>query len=489
MVLRAVVHRAAGLCCFILALASWGFSSPAGSAPDGDYHLATIWCGGGEHSAICERPDGPLTAPLVPRSLLRYSGPLGHFCFVGSPGASAGCLLDIDANVAAQLDSAGRFNEALTQSPFSRVMNVFVGRDIESSVLRMRLFNVVLLASSLLLLQALVRESVGALLLTWVAIASPLGLYFVASAHPQSWVFISLPSAMVLLHSGLSFDDRLTSSWNRAGRVGMGIVLIAIAVAVRPTDTVLFAMVATVASSGSRWRRVWVQTPGLAVLVAIVGAMGSYLMIRLRFGGVTELWAHAESTSSFDAIWRGVTFSVPSAVLDVVGGGGALGSSDVPMYAIAPLFGATGAVALLLAAKPRADRWFVSTCGLLAVLPVAWLMRIAPIGIGGRYVWVLAAIALTYYFLECRPGGVVIAEMPRGARRVIVASAGLANAFALHAHIRRYVTGSDVVGWNLNRDAEWWWPFGPAPMTTWLLGSAAFALAAGLVMLPPRRDA
>ena len=45
------------------------------------------------------------------------------------------------------------------------------------------------------------------------------------------------------------------------------------------------------------------------------------------------------------------------------------------------------------------------------------------------------------------------------------------------------------MGWNLNRDAEWWWPSGPAPMTTWLLGSAAFALAAGLLVLPERRPA
>jgi hypothetical protein len=52
-----------------------------------------------------------------------------------------------------------------------------------------------------------------------------------------------------------------------------------------------------------------------------------------------------------------------------------------------------------------------------------------------------------------------------------------AQAFALHFAMRRYITGSDVVDWNLNKNIEWWWSFMPSPMTSWAIGSLGFAIA------------
>jgi hypothetical protein len=49
---------------------------------------------------------------------------------------------------------------------------------------------------------------------------------------------------------------------------------------------------------------------------------------------------------------------------------------------------------------------------------------------------------------------------------------------ALHTNMRRYVTGNDVHGWNLNRDTEWFWSGAPTPVMVWALGSAAFAALA-----------
>lgn len=205
-----------------------------------------------------------------------------------------------------------------------------------------------------------------------------------------------------------------------------------------------------------------------------------------RVGGLDGLTAQL-SIGDGDGAWRRLVGDAAGALRDLVAGGNALGSSDVPMPPIVGLLGAVAVGTAMAAAHVRMTRTAWATFGVLVGLVAFLPWRLGDIGVSGRYVWVLAAIALTYYFLECRPGGLEVAAMSRAARRVIVAAAGLANAFALHAHIRRYVTGSDVVGWNLNRGAEWWWPFGPAPMTTWLLGSVAFAVAAGLVMFPARR--
>lgn len=62
------------------------------------------------------------------------------------------------------------------------------------------------------------------------------------------------------------------------------------------------------------------------------------------------------------------------------------------------------------------------------------------------------------------------------------------NSAALHANIRRYVTGQDVVTFNLGQTAEWWWSFGPSPMETWAVGSLGFSIAAFTMFLVRERN-
>jgi hypothetical protein len=47
---------------------------------------------------------------------------------------------------------------------------------------------------------------------------------------------------------------------------------------------------------------------------------------------------------------------------------------------------------------------------------------------------------------------------------------------ALHTNIRRYVTGLDVNGVNLDASPEWWWDVPFTPMAVWFVGSVAFGL-------------
>jgi hypothetical protein len=60
---------------------------------------------------------------------------------------------------------------------------------------------------------------------------------------------------------------------------------------------------------------------------------------------------------------------------------------------------------------------------------------------------------------------------------IVVLGLAIANAVALHTNLRRYVTGINVQGLNLDRKIEWWWnlPIGPFPL--WVIGVFAFAVA------------
>lgn len=71
----------------------------------------------------------------------------------------------------------------------------------------------------------------------------------------------------------------------------------------------------------------------------------------------------------------------------------------------------------------------------------------------------------------------------RGPVLLVVGAVVLVHAAALHANILRYVPGDDVRGFDLGAQTEWWWGAGPGPPATWLIGSTAFAAAAGCAVL------
>jgi hypothetical protein len=60
--------------------------------------------------------------------------------------------------------------------------------------------------------------------------------------------------------------------------------------------------------------------------------------------------------------------------------------------------------------------------------------------------------------------------------QILIVSLGLAiaNSLSLHTNIRRYVTGTDEGGFNLNKNIEWWWANSASPMIVWVIGSTAF---------------
>jgi hypothetical protein len=104
-----------------------------------------------------------------------------------------------------------------------------------------------------------------------------------------------------------------------------------------------------------------------------------------------------------------------------------------------------------------------------------------------RYIYPLIIFLAGIAFLQVRRGQISVTRWQALAGIVALS---IANAVALHTNIRRYVTGLDVGGLNLNVNAEWWWNIPLSPMLVWLIGSATFfaaliAIGSGLIWPSP----
>jgi hypothetical protein len=59
-----------------------------------------------------------------------------------------------------------------------------------------------------------------------------------------------------------------------------------------------------------------------------------------------------------------------------------------------------------------------------------------------------------------------------------------AQSLSLHTQIRRYVTGLDVGGVNLDRNREWWWDLPISATATWVIGTIAFSVLTWYALRP-----
>jgi hypothetical protein len=128
------------------------------------------------------------------------------------------------------------------------------------------------------------------------------------------------------------------------------------------------------------------------------------------------------------------------------------------------------------------EKWIASgiVAGALVVLPITVLVtNDLLVGAQGylqpRYL--LPLLPMLVGTAVMAPRGHAGIGLRRGQVLVIAGSVVVAHAAALHTNIRRYVTGLDERGPDLGEHVEWWWRAGPGPLTTWVFGATAFAVA------------
>ena len=470
------------------ALSAWAFASPIGAPPDGDLHMVSIWCAQGDRLGMCKVQkikDSPQVELLTPRTFSRYQNPYGHFCYVGNSGVSAGCTNIVDGTSVTEMIASSRIVSGDPgANSFYHLNSRLTSRNIETSAIKIRIANVLffLAVTSLFLVMFKKYRVVTALAL--LVGLGPWGSFLISSIHPSAWTITLLPLFLVALF--VAIKEKSTVLRVFAGLTALSIWYVAQDIRSDSRYFMVIALFVAIAwgiKFGHEFtsRPLWLKVSGVAILAIIYGRLLHPLARRVLGGfGVSQL----------DKVFNLTTTKVPATLIDIVGSSSGLGSSDTPLSDLVVFCGIASLFLVIHTTAQRVSRknWLIvflmST--LLIVLPL--YAELGSVGTSGRYILPLYLMCLVTYLASVETSFTRPLITSKTVTRVLVFTLTLGNSIALHQTMRRYITGVDVIGWNLNLNAEWWWTVGPSPMTIWILGTIMFGVTATLVLQMARRQ-
>jgi len=462
----------------LISLSAWIFASPVGSSPDDDFHLASIWCAEGDRSFACEAGDSSASR-TVPNAVAN-----GQLCYARDPDISAACqthLLD-GSSVPNTVTERGSF---LNNYPpvFYAVMGLLVTPNVAVSVILMRLLTALIFcAIAVGLFVALPRHRRAPLIWGWALTVVPLGMFLIASNNPSSWAIIGLGSGWI------SLLGYLESRGRRKAVLGGILALSVVMASGARADAAVYSVIAmgiVVLLTFRRERAYLIQLllPAALAIVAflffITSQQSTVVSVGLRgdtgiSGGAAPTAAHgllslvAYNLLNLPSLWSGVF------------GGWGLGWLDTAMPAIVT---AAGIIAFLVATAVGVGReWMRKIIAVCVLILAIWLIPVYVLVQGGQHVGDTVQPRYVLPLMVVLAGVAMLTDVGRGIRWgrfqliVIGLALALSNAIALQTNIRRYVTGVDEQGWNLDAGREWWWHVPFTPMFDWIVGSLAFAL-------------
>ncbi|MDI6023770.1 DUF2142 domain-containing protein [Leucobacter sp. UT-8R-CII-1-4] len=458
-------------------LGAWAIASPVGAAPDDDYHLASIWCGLGDREGLCAPGDQP-NERVVSERLIESSG-----CFAQQSEKSAQCALDDSRMISTE---RGNFVGAYPPV-FYAVMSVFATPDIAVSTVVMRLVNAGLFVGAVFSVLALLRPGQrGPIIWTSVVALVPLGVFIIPSVNPSSWALLA---GLLVWVANYGYFTATTLP----RRIALGAITVVIAVMGAGTrgDSAVFVAFAALAAMILTFEknRVWLKKAILSFAVIVIGAfffLASGQSTGAAVATVTQGGATAVSADELGAATESGMGLVFSNLLDLpwlwTGGTGTwgLGWFDTPLVKSVwvLMIGVLFAIVLwgLRVTSMRKGIVLILAFSALVVIPLYVLHgEGARVGdwVQPRYMLPLLIILIGLAIYGFAHDHLGLSRLQAG---VLFAAVALANSLSLRNNMRRYITGTDVGGFNLNHNMEWWWDIPVSPMLVWFGGSGAFAL-------------
>lgn len=504
-----------------LTLTAWSFASPIGAGPDDDFHLVSAWCAGPTTDATCVPTESPRERE-VPAALDDID------CFAYDATRSAACQGEDWSWSVDELVVSERGNFIGAYPPvFYAVMGTLTGGDIQLSALAMRLLTVVLFTGLLVALWRLLPERLrGPLAWGWLVTTVPLGVFLLGTNNPSAWAMIGVAVSWIAL---LGWFETPAGSWRRRetwrsapGRrkaaLGILFVIAVLMAAGSRGDAALYSglgmalvLVLTLPGRGAdpalapTWRP-WLRDAVLPVVMGLV-ALAFFLSARQSqsglggFGGGTgtpgavtggEVPLEPEAALTGFGLFAYNLLNVPFLLTGALGDW-ALGWLDTSMPAIVSAAAVAAFVAVGFAGIGRL--WGRKAIALGALVLVLIALPVYVLQAGGDVVGEQVQPRYILPLIVMLGGMLALTRTPReltftrAQRFALVAALAGAHFVALHLNIRRYVTGIDASGVNLDAGAEWWWTGPVGPTAVWLLGSLAYALLVWIVVRTMARPA
>jgi hypothetical protein len=453
-----------------------------GASPDDDFHLASVWCANDARADTCSA--GPTaTERTVPEAVVDAG------CYVRQPEKSASCQstdFSFDPRVTAVTDR-GNFLGGYPPVYYA-IMNLFIGGDILASVVVMRLVSVLLfvaLASALFVL--LPRPRRPALAWGWMVSTIPLGLFLIPSNNPSSWAIIGVGISWLALLGWFETTGRR--------KVGLG---------------VLFA-IATIMAAGARSDAAVYAVLGIGVVGILTFQPNRRYLIDAILPAafslicVLSVLTSSQSMSAVDGFTgSGTGADVATAAPNPIGllaynvlnvpylwsgsfGTWALGWFDTAMPAVVgygslACFVVVAFVGFGSLNRRKAIALAVIGAALIAIPVYVLTAGGDPVGVEVQPRYLLPLIVMFAGVLVLHAGARAF-RLSRGQLLLLVSTLAVVQFVALHTTMRRYITGVDGHGWNLNAGIEWWWPIPFSPMAVLIVGSLAFAALIGILAI------
>jgi len=460
---------------------AWIVSSPPGGSPDDILHQASIWCPEpvGSFCKIDSYQDvkGEGTKPVVEvPAIITQAG-----CYAFHPDKSAGCLNDVpaDATSVTYDVNIGRY-----PGVYYRIMHMFTSAtpaEAGTMDVLVRSANALIAAVFFGLLGWLLPWSMKRLLVyVMLGFSVPLVIYFVTSINPTAWAIIGAPAAWFAMTGLFATGSDGSPPWRRRALAGVAVAAALLAASAR-TDAATYCFVAVLAVGAmhlpqmrpSGWRQkrlIWVTM----LVVSVIGIVGT-------FGGsqTTGLVGLDGNTAGDLRLLIYNVTQLPSLLTGFWTG--QLGWLDVYMQPTTTMLSFAVGVGLMFLGLRR-----MSWTKALAAGGVAFLLVAVPLftlqmssyevgnGVQPRYLappmLMLAAILLSRRKQDGAPPITILQTW------VLYGFLVVAQSWALHELIRRYVSGDQGPALDLNKQVEWWRAGLPSPMAVWAIGSLGFAL-------------
>jgi hypothetical protein len=456
-------------------------ASAPGSSPDDNYHMASIVCARGE-SSQCKHVEGDPTMRVIPWEVNAIS------CYAFHSESSAGCLIGLDTHPDAD-SNQGNWNGGYPPL-FYLAMSPFVIDDVNESVFIMRCVNAVLATVMVAVLFVLLpRRRRSLVLLPLLVTMVPLGLALVASINPSGWTIIGVATFWPALLAALETNGSRSFALQAYALVAM------LMAAGSRADGCLFIVMSVVLVLVIQWRAllshrlVW-ATSAVCVAVAAYFLLSSGQTAALSTGlGVAPGAAPGLQQVSSVGLAVANFQSLPTLWFGGLGFGpmGALGWLDTPMPAIVGFLSTAVWIGLVFSAWKDMTRGKAVAITLIGVGMIVYPLYILDrsgmtVGSGFQARYLLPLLVILTGFSLQRMGR-LRSSLGAFQGAIVVLALAVANNIALYTQIRRYVTGLDVSGLNLDRADEWWWPGPLSPVAVWMIGSVAFAVASVLVLV------